>query len=70
MAPTKQEMLEVLETAINTKMAGGMVQSYSIGGRNIQYERLSELLKMRKQLQNEISAGRNRTSYAKFENPK
>lgn len=70
MAPTKQEMLDTLETAINTKMTGGMVRSYSIGGRNIQYESLSELLKMRKQLQNEISAGKSRTIYAKFENPK
>lgn len=70
MAPTKQEMLDNLDTAINTKMTGGAVQSYSIGGRNIQYISLSELLKLRDQLRREITAGKDTTTYAKFDNPK
>jgi hypothetical protein len=70
MAPTKQEMLDNVETAINTRMTGGTVQSYSIGGRNLQYISLSELLKLRDQLRREIAAGKDTTTYAKFENPK
>ena len=67
--PSKQEMLDNLETAINARMTGGTVQSYSIGGRNIQYISLSELLKLRDQLRKEIAAGKNTTTYAKFNNP-
>ena len=68
-APTKQEMLENVETAINVRMTGGAVQSYSIGGRNLQYITLAELIKLRDMLRQEIAAGSSRTSYAKFENP-
>ena len=68
-APTKQEMLENVETAINARMTGGAVQSYSIGGRNLQYITLAELIKLRGTLRQEIAAGSSRTSYAKFENP-
>jgi len=68
-APTKQEMLENLEIAINARMTGGAVQSYSIGGRNLQYITLSELIKLRDKLRQEIASGSSRTSYAKFENP-
>ena len=67
--PTKQEMLENVETAINARMTGGAVQSYSIGGRNLQYITLAELIKLRDTLRQEIAAGNSRTSYAKFENP-
>ena len=70
MVPTKQEMLDNLDTAINARMTGGTVQSYSIGGRNLQYITLSELLKLRDQLRREIAAGKDTTTYAKFENPK
>lgn len=70
MAPTKQEMLDNLNTAINARMTGGAIQSYSIGGRNLQYITLSELLKLRDQLRREIAGGKNTTTYAKFENPK
>lgn len=68
-APTKQEMLENVETAINARMTGGAVQSYSIGGRNLQYITLAELIKLRDTLRQEIAASSSRTSYAKFENP-
>jgi hypothetical protein len=68
-APTKQEMLENVETAINARMAGGAVQSYSINGRNLQYVSLTELIKLRETLRQEIASGNSRTSYAKFVNP-
>ena len=48
-APSKQEMLDNVENAINARMTGGAVQSYSIGGKNLQYMLLSELRAWRKQ---------------------
>ncbi|HOW42302.1 MAG TPA: hypothetical protein PLF03_01415 [Candidatus Omnitrophota bacterium] len=70
-APTKQEMLDNVEAAINARMTGGAVQSYSIGGRNLQYITLTELIKLRDSLRQEIVAGGSgsRTSYARFDNP-
>ena len=69
-APTKQEMLDNLETAINARMMGGAVQSYSINGRNIQYMPLTELRQIRKDLMVEISAqSGNSRNYATFTRP-
>lgn len=68
-APSKQEMLENVENAINARMTGGAVQSYSIGGRNLQYITLGELTKLRDKLRQEVASGKSRTSYAKFERP-
>jgi hypothetical protein len=69
-APTKQEMLDNVEIAINARMTGGTVQSYSIGGRNLQYISLAELIKLRGQLRKEIASGKETTTYAKFDDPK
>jgi hypothetical protein len=66
---TKQEMLDNVETAINARMTGGAVQSYSIGGRNLQYITLTELIKLRDILRQEIASALSRTSYARFDNP-
>lgn len=68
-APTKQEMLDNVENTINARMTGGAVQSYSIGGRNLQYTSLSELIKLRDQLRKEIAGASDTTTYAKFDNP-
>jgi len=68
-SPTKKEMLENVELAINARMTGGAVQSYSIGGRNLQYITLSELMKLRDQLRQEVASGTSRTSYVRFDNP-
>lgn len=68
-APSKQEMLDNLETAINARMTGGAVQSYSIGGRNLQYISISELIKLRDQLRKEIAGSKDTTTYAEFDNP-
>lgn len=68
-APTKQEMLDNVENAINARMTGGAVQSYSIGGRNLQYISLDELLKLRGQLRKEIAGASDTTTYVKFDNP-
>jgi len=68
-APTKEEMLENIEIAINALMTGGAVQSYSIGGRSVQKIPLSELQRMRKDLKDEIAARKDRTTYVRLDNP-
>ncbi len=68
-APTKQEMLDNIETAINALITGGTVQSYSINGRNIQKIPLDELRRMRDQLRRELQAPGGTTGYASFKDP-
>ena len=68
-APTKQEMLENVETAINARISGGAVQSYSIGGRNLQYIPLQDLYKLRDQLRREIASSGGTTTYVSFGRP-
>lgn len=70
MAVSKQTLLDKVESAIESRLSGGAVQSYSIGGRNLQYITLEELRKLRDQLKREIASesGSGRT-YAKFTNP-
>lgn len=68
--PTTSELIELIDKAIATRLRGGAVQSYSLGGRNLQYMTLSELRSLRADLGKQIAAekggGRN---YAKFVNP-
>ncbi|MCK5057096.1 MAG: hypothetical protein KAT34_10600 [Candidatus Aminicenantes bacterium] len=68
-APTKQIMLDNVETAINAIAAGGAVQSYNISGRNIQKYSLTELINLRTQLKKEINAesSTGTTNYAGFD---
>lgn len=70
-APTKQEMLDNVEIAINNLMTGGAVQSYSINGRNLQRFSLADLQALRKQLKSEIAASSTTrtTSYGTFARP-
>lgn len=66
---TKQEMLDNVENAINARVNGGAVQAYSIGGRNIQYIPLPDLMKLRDQLRREIAGSGGATTYAGFGSP-
>ena len=66
---TKQEMLDNVEAAINARIIGGAVQSYSIGGRNLQYIPLQDLYKLRDQLRREIAGAGGATTYASFGRP-
>lgn len=68
---TSQEMLTAVETAIYARLNGGAVQSYSIGGRNIQYASLTELYKLRDRFKKEVNAanGLNTRTYASFKRP-
>ena len=70
-APTKQDMLDNVETAINNISTGGAVQAYSIGGRNLQRYSLTELMKLRDQLKKEIASeqGTGTRTYVQFERP-
>ena len=71
MAVSAQVMLDNIEAAINARLTGGAVQSYSIGGRNLQYISLSELRQMRDQLKREIASQtpNGARTYARFEKP-
>ncbi len=67
--PTKQELLDNVETAINARLTGGAVHSYSIGDRNLQYINLSELQKLRDNLRRELACSKTATTYVKFDKP-
>lgn len=68
-APTKQEMLDQVENAINARLTGGAVASYSIGGRNIQYISLDELRRLRDQLRRELQTPGGVNGYVSFKDP-
>ncbi len=68
-APTKQEMLENVENAINAFLNNGAVQSYSIGGRTVHRSELSQLIELRKQLRREIAGSGGTTTYVSFGRP-
>jgi hypothetical protein len=69
---TSQELLTQVESAIEARLTGGAVQSYSIGGRNIQYISLTELYKLRDKLKREVQASSptNTRLYATFAEPR
>ena len=52
---TAAAMLTAVNNAITVRMNGGAVQAYTINNRNIQYMTLSELLKLRRELQTEVA---------------
>jgi hypothetical protein len=66
-APTKQEMLDAIETAINGLSSG--VKSYTINGRTMTYRDIADLKQMRDQLKKELSPTSDRTTYASFKDP-
>lgn len=66
---TKQEDLDKLNTAINTRLTGGVVASYRIGDVNVQYDPIDKLFAERDRLQKEINAGKNTRNYVSFGNP-
>ncbi len=71
MAVSIQTMLDNVEAAINARLAGGAVQSYTIGGRNIQYCSLKELYDIRNLIRKELnnSTPGSSTNYASFKDP-
>lgn len=68
--PTTAELIELIDKAIAARLRGGAVQSYSIGGRNLQYMTLSELKNLRSDLNEQLAAGKGGgRNYAKFVDP-
>jgi lipopolysaccharide/colanic/teichoic acid biosynthesis glycosyltransferase len=53
---TTQEMLNNVNTAINSLMTGGAVQEYTINGRSLKKYSLDELMKLKDQLKSELRA--------------
>ena len=68
--PTTEELIELIDKALATRLRGGAVQAYTIGGRNLQYMSPEQLSKLRSDLVKQLAAqkggGRN---YAKFVDP-
>lgn len=63
-------MLTRVKNAISVRLSGGMVDSYSIGGRNIRYVQISELLKLKRELEQDLaSENGGATNYVSFSNP-
>ena len=54
---TATELLTAVETAIETRLAGGAVQSYTVNGVNIAKASLQELSDMRDRLRREVARG-------------
>ncbi len=65
--PTRQALLDNVERAINARLTGGAVHSYTIGDRNLQYISFNELIRLRDKLRREIAGSQIRTSYARFD---
>lgn len=68
-ALTSSELLTKVNQAISARMNGGAVQSYSIGGRNLEYMTLRDLTEFRDKLKKEVSAAalaKNTQTHARF----
>ena len=49
MATSAQTIIDNIDDAINAKLTGGAVQSYSIGSRNLQHMTLRQLYEARRE---------------------
>ena len=69
--PDRESMLTAVEAAIEARLTGGAVASFAIGARNTSYMSLNELRTFRRELLDEISAGRSggRGNVGRFRSP-
>ena len=68
--PTNTELLNLVKTAIQTRLNGGTVESYAIGNRNLRYTPLSELLKLKRDLEEAVaSESGGARNYVSFKRP-
>jgi hypothetical protein len=65
----KRELLEKVTQVLSGNMDRGGISSYSIGGREVRYMKLSELQALKKELEAELASGRSRTTYVRFDKP-
>ncbi len=56
--PTAADLLTEVNKAIKKRIAGDAVQSYSIGGRNLQYMSIDQLYNIREKLRMEVNASK------------
>ena len=69
-AETDESLLEKVNIAIGNRLSGGAVQAYSVLGRNIQYETLESLYKLRKELEMAIAVkSGGARNFVSFTNP-
>jgi hypothetical protein len=67
---TNQTLLDKVNTAIQARLNGGAVQSYSISGRNIQYATLDELFRIKDKLERAVNNNADGgLSFASFDEP-
>jgi len=66
---TDAELLTAVTAAIEARLNNGAVQSYSIGGRNLQYMNITELYNLKANLEKRISAGTSTRNYGTFRRP-
>lgn len=68
--PTTQAMLDNVRIALNAKLTGGAVQSYTISGRSVQNYSLKELMELEASLIKRLQAeaGTGGRNFAKFTN--
>lgn len=55
---TAEINLDLVTAAINTRLAGGMVEEYTIGTRSLRYSSIAALLALQSSLQNEVARER------------
>ena len=68
--PSAQDLLTIVETAIQTRINGGTVESYNIDGQNVSKTPLKELFGIRDKLQAEVAAEAGPTrNLARFKRP-
>jgi hypothetical protein len=53
---TAAELLVLVDAAIERRLNGGALASYSVGNRNLQYMSLNDLRDFRRELQEEVEA--------------
>lgn len=69
-AETPEELLQKVNAAISALLNSGAIHSYMIGGRNIVYMTLSELVSFRDKLKREVASTKTDTrTFAQFGNP-
>lgn len=69
-SPTTQEMLDAVNAAINARLTGGAVASYSINGHDIQYISLRELRELKNELQAQLAGEKGSArNFVSFRNP-
>lgn len=63
---TDVELLTLVNTAIETVLSGGAVQSYSVNGRSLSKYSLTDLMSLKEILEKKVSASKSATTQVRF----